>query len=108
MDSTRNGSSRLPGRLGGFAPEQLYEASRGMDLPVEVLVNNAGFGTYGPFTEADLTATLQLLQVNVVALTYLTRLILPGMLERHRGRSSPSSCRSTMSRCRSSCSGRAR
>lgn len=68
------------------APEQLFEASRRMDAPVEVLVNNAGFGTYGPFAEADLTATLQMLQVNVVALTHLTRLILPGMRERHQGR----------------------
>ena len=53
---------------------------------MEVLVNNAGFGVYGPFANADLTATLQMLQVNVVALTHLTRLFLPGMVHRNQGR----------------------
>lgn len=68
------------------APEQLLEASRDLGGPVDVLVNNAGFGTFGPFAEADLATTLQLLQVNVVALTHLTRLLLPGMVAQRQGR----------------------
>jgi len=53
---------------------------------IDYLVNNAGFGTHGPFAEADLSAQLGMLQVNVAALTHLTRLFLPGMLKRGSGR----------------------
>ena len=68
------------------APDQLFEAAQNQDRPVDVLVNNAGFGHYGPFADADLTATLQMLQVNIVALTRLTRLFLPVMVQRNEGR----------------------
>ena len=71
---------------GPDAPARLFEAARGQSRPVEILVNNAGFGTYGPFAEADPAATLQMLQVNVVALTHLTHLFLPGMVARNAGR----------------------
>jgi len=54
--------------------------------PIDYLVNNAGFGTHGPFAEAEVGSQLAMLQVNIVALTHLTRLILPGMLERGSGR----------------------
>ena len=49
-------------------------------------MNNAGFGTHGPFAEAEIDSQLGMLQVNVVALTHLTRLFLPGMLKRGSGR----------------------
>jgi short-subunit dehydrogenase len=52
----------------------------------DVLVNNAGFGTFGPFAENDLDAELAQIQLNVTTLTQLTKLILPGMLRRGRGR----------------------
>ncbi len=68
------------------APGRLFEAAQRLDRPTEVLVNNAGYGLYGPFVAADLTATLQMLQVNIIALTELTRRFLPGMVERNLGR----------------------
>lgn len=68
------------------AADQLYEAARRLEQPIEILVNNAGFGTYGPFVDTDKAAILQLLQVNVIALTHLTRLVLPGMVQRNAGR----------------------
>jgi short-subunit dehydrogenase len=52
----------------------------------DVLVNNAGFGTHGSFVESDELFQVQMLQVNVVALTHLTRLLLPGMVARGSGR----------------------
>jgi short-subunit dehydrogenase len=52
----------------------------------DVLVNNAGFGTFGAFAENDLDAELAQIQLNVTTLTHLTKLILPGMLRRGRGR----------------------
>jgi uncharacterized protein len=53
---------------------------------VDALVNNAGFAQYGPFVEADPGVLDAMLSVNVVALTDLTRALLPGMVERRWGR----------------------
>src|SRR5205807_4727556 len=61
------------------------EAAR-RGLQVDNLVNNAGFGAYGAFASTRLEDELQMLQVNVTALTHLTKLALPGMLARKRGR----------------------
>jgi short-subunit dehydrogenase len=55
-------------------------------LAVDVLVNNAGLGTAGRFDRADPARLGEILQVNIVALTELTRLLLPGMVERGHGR----------------------
>jgi short-subunit dehydrogenase len=59
-------------------------AGRGLD--VDVLVNNAGLGALGRFDRMDFDRISEMLQVNIVALTELTRLILPGMVARRRGR----------------------
>lgn len=53
---------------------------------VDVLINNAGVGDFGPFAEADIDKTLGMIQLNVTSLTALTRTYLPGMLERGSGR----------------------
>ena len=55
-------------------------------VAVEVLVNNAGVGLAGAFAETDVAAELAMLQLNVGALVSLTKLLLPGMIERGRGR----------------------
>jgi short-subunit dehydrogenase len=52
---------------------------------VDVLVNNAGFGTYGRFSELDAGREHELVAVNVDALVRLTHAVLPGMLARGRG-----------------------
>ncbi len=52
---------------------------------IDVLVNNAGFGTYGPFSELDAGRERELVAVNVDALVRLTHAVLPGMLARGRG-----------------------
>jgi len=56
------------------------------DIQVDVLVNNAGFGQYGLFAENDLEECLRQIQLNVTTLTHLTRLYIPGMIERKSGR----------------------
>jgi uncharacterized protein len=48
------------------------------NVTVDVLVNNAGFGLRGMFAELPLARQLEMIQVNVTALTELTRLFLPG------------------------------
>jgi len=55
------------------------------DREVGVLVNNAGFGTYGPVAEVDSDRERELVAVNVDALVRLTHAVLPGMLDRGRG-----------------------
>ena len=50
-----------------------------------MLVNNAAFGAQGRFAELPLDRQLDMLQVNITAVTHLTRLLLPGMIERRRG-----------------------
>ena len=52
---------------------------------VEVLVNNAGFGTYGPFTKADADHEAAEIAVDVSAVVALARAFLPGMLARRSG-----------------------
>jgi uncharacterized protein len=68
------------------ASRELFDAITANGLVVDILVNNAGFAMYGPFADGDTQTGLDLLQVNVVALTHLTRLFLPGMLQRRCGR----------------------
>jgi uncharacterized protein len=55
-------------------------------LTITMLVNNAGFATYGPFVETSEEEEARMLQVNVAALTMLTKRLLPGMIERRHGR----------------------
>lgn len=64
----------------------LADALAASGAEVEVLVNNAGIGMHGPFAESDEGALLGMLQLNVVSLAQLTRLLLPGMVARRRGR----------------------
>lgn len=68
------------------APQEIYDELQREGIAVDVLVNNAGFTVYGPFTETDADKELQLMQVNIVALTHLTKLFLPGMVQRGWGR----------------------
>jgi short-subunit dehydrogenase len=55
-------------------------------LQIDVLVNNAGFGLSGEFAKTDLARELEMIRLNVATLTALTKRVLPGMLERRRGR----------------------
>ena len=66
------------------APERIFAQTR--DSPVEILINNAGFGLRGAFAETDWAAEVRLLQVNVSALAHLTKLFLLPMIGRGAGR----------------------
>jgi short-subunit dehydrogenase len=63
----------------------IYAEVEARDLEISILVNNAGFGDYGPFAEADLQRQLAMLRVNVEVLTELTHWCLPSMIEAGRG-----------------------
>jgi len=64
----------------------LAEDLAGRGLEIDVLINNAGLGAAGRFARMDPGRLGEMLQVNVVALTELTRLLLPGMVDRGYGR----------------------
>jgi short-subunit dehydrogenase len=55
------------------------------DADLDLLVNNAGFGTVGTFARLDPAKEEEEIRLNVVALTRLTRAVLPGMIARRRG-----------------------
>jgi short-subunit dehydrogenase len=71
----------LPG-----AAEALVETVGRDGHDVDVLVNNAGFTSFGKFHEIDPARHVDMLELNVVALTHLTRLLLPDMISRRSGR----------------------
>jgi short-subunit dehydrogenase len=67
------------------APARIFEHLQTNGTRVDVLVNNAGFGANGNFVGVPLQRQLDMLQVNITALTHLTGLFLPGMLSRKSG-----------------------
>jgi short-subunit dehydrogenase len=74
------GDLSLPGE-----PKRIFDELQGANIHVDVLVNNAGFGAIGAFANLPLDRQLEMIQVNISALTALTRLFLPGMIRTGRG-----------------------
>jgi short-subunit dehydrogenase len=70
----------------GDAPEVVARSLASEGGEVDVLVNNAGFGLHGPFATTDGARELEMIALNVCALTRLTKALLPGMIARRRGR----------------------
>lgn len=68
------------------APQRLFDDLSERRIPTEVLVNNAGFLAHGAFREMAIEPILNMLHVNVRALTVLTRLFLEPMIEGGGGR----------------------
>jgi short-subunit dehydrogenase len=68
------------------SPQRLFDAIAAEKIEVEFLVNNAGFGLGGAFSETDGGRELDMIQVNIMALTNLTKLFLPAMIKRKSGR----------------------
>lgn len=68
------------------APKFLFDQIQSVGLVVEILVNNAGFGAFGEFAQMSNEEIFGQIQLNITALTELTRQFLPAMLARHHGR----------------------
>jgi short-subunit dehydrogenase len=66
------------------APPEIFAQMSG--TPVDLLINNAGFGVRGAYAETDWARESSLMQVNMVSLAHLTKLFLPEMLRRRSGR----------------------
>src|SRR5205807_10160546 len=54
-------------------------------IDIDILINNAGLGDYGSFATSDPERNDRIIQVNIAALTKLTRALLPQMIARKRG-----------------------
>ena len=65
---------------------ELFDRVTYSGMTIDVLINNAGFGLLGNFWELNPNEQSRMVNLNVTALTDITRLLLPGMIERRRGR----------------------
>jgi hypothetical protein len=68
------------------APQFLFDQLQSEGIAVDILVNNAGYGVFGEFAKVSLEDTLGQVQLNITALTHLTKLFLGPMIERHSGK----------------------
>jgi short-subunit dehydrogenase len=90
-DRLQDLASQLPGKAHVIACDLANDAASlaarvaELGLQADVLVNNAGFGTHGRFTEIDPAREAEEVRLNCEALVTLAHAFLPGMLERGRG-----------------------
>ena len=68
------------------APFEVYDAVKAQNLQVDVLVNDAGQGQYGEFTETDINRELDIIQLNIGAYVTLTKCFLKEMVARGEGK----------------------
>lgn len=70
----------------GQTPKEIYDTVKESGIEVDYLINNAGFGGLGKFHERDWENDLSMINVNIIALTALTRFFLPDFVKRNRGK----------------------
>ena len=68
------------------AVKEIYNELINKNIKIDVLINNAGFGNFGKFYDTDWEKESKMLQLNIVALTHLTKLFLKDMVERGEGK----------------------
>ena len=66
--------------------QEIFDELQQESIRIDILVNNAGVDVYGNFYETDMTTELQMIQLNLVALTQLTKLLLDDMRKHGYGR----------------------
>jgi len=67
-------------------PKEIYDEVKEVGIEVDYLINNAGFGGRGKFYERAWEQDLTMINLNIVALTALTRFFLPDFVERNHGK----------------------
>jgi uncharacterized protein len=67
------------------ARQAVFDKVQGQGLTIDLLINNAGFGDYGAFSDRSLSKMLEMVQLNISAVVELTGLFLPLMQERRDG-----------------------
>ncbi|MCK4667418.1 SDR family oxidoreductase [Candidatus Dependentiae bacterium] len=67
------------------APE-LFNEVKDRSLKIDILINNAGFGVYGLFKDVKIEPALDMINLNITAVTYLTKLFLDEMIKNNKGK----------------------
>ena len=68
------------------ACQEIFDAVQLKKIEIDILINNAGFGDFSDFANADWEKLNQMIQLNITALTHLTKLFLPQMIAKRYGR----------------------
>jgi hypothetical protein len=68
------------------ASAEIYDWCLAQDIPIHYLINNAGIGHFGLFAKSGWEEQLKMINLNTTALTYLTHLFLPAMIQRRSGK----------------------
>lgn len=66
--------------------QEIYDELKKENIKVKYLINNAGFGGMGSFHEQPFNTNVDMIMVNIVALTNLTRLFLPDFVKKNEGK----------------------
>ncbi len=66
--------------------KEVFDDCQNQNLAIDFLINNAGFGDFGMFVESNWEKQLQMINLNITTLTYLTRLFLPNMVKNKFGK----------------------
>ncbi|MDJ0732703.1 MAG: SDR family oxidoreductase [Nostocaceae cyanobacterium] len=67
------------------AAAAIFDTTKSKEITIDLLINNAGFGDYGEFSQTDGERQIKMVQLNVIALVDLTHKFLPGMRQRRSG-----------------------
>ncbi len=68
------------------AAQELYDFTHENGYDIDILINNAGFATFGWFQDINIDRELEMLNLNVIAIYHLTRLYLKDMFEKNSGK----------------------
>jgi uncharacterized protein len=66
--------------------QEVYNETKGQNIQIDYLINNAGFGDFGMFVESDWNKELQMINLNITTLTHFTKLYLKDMVKRGSGK----------------------
>ena len=69
-----------------LSPKAIYDELQQQKITVDYLINNAGFGDFGAFGDCNWDRQFEMINLNITALAYLTRLFLPEMIARKFGK----------------------
>jgi uncharacterized protein len=65
---------------------RIYQLLQSEQMEVDILINNAGFGLFGEFTDTDLSQELNMIDLNIKTVTHLTKIFLSDMVKRNSGK----------------------
>ena len=66
--------------------QEIFQEVKKLNIDVDILINNAGFGTFGVFTETEWHREFEMIQLHIVTATLLSKLFLTEMVQRNKGK----------------------